>query len=180
MTRNEQLFVPRKQNTPSHWAFIVSAAITGIVCFASGNADAASGRSNAGLVTNNQTYMGFGNNLHTDTSLSSAERSTLHNRPLSVDSGARTDVNPTDVNPNHYSYTQAHSAPAHTTVTQQGRVVTTVREEATPYHAVAPLGGSDVNARSDAGVIVTHPITSTTPIMSNATGGVSVNTHINP
>lgn len=175
MTRNEQLFVPRKQNTPSHWAFIVSAAITGIVCFAVDGANAASGRSNAGLVTNNQTYTGFGNNLHVDTSLSSAERSDVHNRPLSVDSGARVDTNA-----NHYSYTPVHTAPAHTTVTQQGRVVTTVREETTPYYAVVPLGGSDVNARSDAGVIVTHPITSSTPIMSNATGGVSVDTHINP
>lgn len=71
-------------------------------------------------------------------------------------------------------------APAYTTVTQQGRVVTTVREESLPTYAPASPDSEDVNARVDAGVIVTHPVTSTTPVRSNATGGVGIYTHINP
>lgn len=71
------------------------------------------------------------------------------------------------------------TAPAYTTVTQQGRVVTTVREEALPQPA-GLADSEDVNARDDAGVIITHPVTSTTPVRSNATGGVGIYTHINP
>lgn len=152
----------RNTHAWSHWAFIASALATVLACIAT-DAGAANARSEAGTVTNNQTYTGFGT-VYNDGSRTSAERSDVHTRPLAIDNRVNT---------------PAPSAVGHTTVTQQGRVITTVREE--PLHPAAiHLDSDDVNARADAGVIVTHPVTSTTPVRSNATGGLGIDTHINP
>lgn len=176
MTRNAPT-LPQPRGTDiiisgkAHWAFIVSAALTLIVCVIADNADAANARSGAGLVTNNQTYTGFGN-VYNDGSRPSADRSDVHTRPLAIDNSVSTQGTIPDAG------APAYAAPAHTTVLQQGHVVTTVREEATPP-GIAP-DSDDVNARSDAGVIITHPVTSSTPVLSPATGGVGVMTRINP
>ncbi len=208
MTRNEQLFKHNDQTVilsgKAHWAFIISAALTLIVCVVADSASAANARSNAGTVTNNQTYTGFNNVLNTG-DYSSAERSNVHNRPLSIDARANatkeTYVTPgqTVITPGTTTYVApntayvtpptAYTTPStattvvvpkepvkHSTTMVNGRVVTTVDEKP----AVITALPGDVNARADAGVIVTHPVTSVTPVVSPATGGVAVHTQINP
>lgn len=114
MTQHPQ---PERSQSHMHWAFIVSAAVTLLVCIAAEMAKAEEAATPAAMGV-------------------------------------------------------------YTTVSQQGRVVTTVREEPLPY--AAQPESDDVNARADAGVIISHPVTSTTPVRSDAPGGVGVYTHINP
>lgn len=208
MTRNEHLFTPYKHSIltgKTHWAFIASAALTLIVCVAADSASAANARSNAGLVTNNQTYTGFGDVLNTG-DYSSAARSDVHNRPLSIDARANatreTVVTPgqTVITPGTATYVAPNTAyvtpptayttpptattvivPDHPRVSTEtnGRVTTRVYEK--PANVTAYPGAvGDVNARTDAGVIITNPVTSTTPVVSPATGGVEVKTYVNP
>ncbi len=192
----------------AHWAFIVSAAITLAVCVVADSASAANARSYSGTVTNNQTYTGNDNVLNTG-DYSSAERSDVHTRPLAIDprvnahketvvTPGQTVIQPgttTYVAPNTAVVTPptAYTTPATTStvvvpnnpntptaVISNNRVTTKVYEKPALGTVVPGTAVNDVNARSDAGVIITNPVTSTTPVISPATGGVEVKTYVNP
>ncbi len=172
---------PTLKYTPSYrpsptTVVAVSAVATLLMCVLSDTAFAANARSNAGLATNNETYIGFGNNMETDTSLSSASRSTVHNRPLAVDSGSYANSH----EPQRYEYITSAPATSYdaprtvTTTTRRGNTTTVVKESDSPCCEHSTYRTDDVNARADAGTSITHPIVPAPPIYSNATGGVKI------
>lgn len=153
--------------------FLVAAIAAFMACFAV-DASAANERSDAGTVTNNQTY-----NAGNYYGQSSAERSNVHLRPLAIDPDhnaekeSRVNVHSsTTVTPGYVVAPVPVYAPARTYVAPNATIVGTTRVYNTEPTYMAPAGivtttthttpawidPADVNARPDAGVISTYPV----------------------